>query len=247
MGNEIELVCIWLVLLLGSVIQGMSGFGFGMFSVGLLSLMLPLGTVTTLLFTLTTVLSSSILFKLWRYIVWRELTYILVGGLLGRAGGYVFLHTFGEAPWMRKLLGVIMLAMVLYGLIANRLNLTKLEKWNDPLVALALGGAGGFVSGVFAAGGPFMVMYFLIRCEDKNRYHAHLQTAFVVTNVFSVLLQGFSGGWDRMLLLYVLSGSVAVWVGMRIGLKLFGRFSKVRVTQVTYAIMGAVSIQLMLQ
>lgn len=38
MGNELEFAYILIILLLGSVIQGMSGFGFGMFCIGLLSL-----------------------------------------------------------------------------------------------------------------------------------------------------------------------------------------------------------------
>lgn len=244
MGLYIELVYIFLILFVGSVIQGMSGFGFGLFSVGLLSLFLPLKDVTLLLFTLTMFLSASIMVKFRSYIVWGELIFIIAAGLLGRASGFFFLFEYGGYPWMRKVLGAVLIGLVLFMAFSGKLKLRTSGKWNERGSAVLLGLLGGFVGGVFAAGGPFFVIYFLAQCEDKYKYHIHLQVTFFVTNLFSILLQGISNGINQRMVIYFLMGMAAVWTGKQIGFKLFGRISRDRVTYITCLIICVAGFRL---
>lgn len=58
-----ELILILSILFIGSFIQGASGFGFGLFSMGFLPLFLTLKDSTLLVLALTVVISLTILFR----------------------------------------------------------------------------------------------------------------------------------------------------------------------------------------
>ena len=155
--------------------------------------------------------------------------------MVGRLAGFGFLLQFGESQWMRKALGVIIIATVIYSVFADKLkaNANKAVSIQDWVAALLLGIVGGFISGAFAAGGPFYVMYMLLRYKDKNKYYAQLQATLCVTNLFSVLLQAHQH-WDRFAIYYLAVGILAIWIGQSLGLKLFHRLPKARLTQFTY-------------
>ena len=60
---------VFVILLLGGTVNTMGGFGLGLVTVGLLSLVLPYAEVTTLVFALTGLISAILMFKFWKYVV----------------------------------------------------------------------------------------------------------------------------------------------------------------------------------
>jgi uncharacterized membrane protein YfcA len=247
METAIALGYVFVILLLGGMVKTIGGFGMGLFAAGLLSFVLPYSEVTTIVFALTALISANLMFKFRRYIVWRELLWIIAGGLLGRLAGYAFLTQFGESPWMRKLLGILIIGTVVYGIFADKLKLriTRSTPIKDWAAALLFGAVGGFIGGAFAAGGPFYVIYFLLRYENKNSYYAQLQATLFITNLFSVMLQARQH-WEQSTFIYLAIGILAAWIGQTFGLKLFKRLPRVRLTQITYLLICLVGIRSLL-
>lgn len=214
-----ELIVILSILFIGSFLQGTSGFGFGLFCMGLLPFFLSLKNSTLLVLALTVVISLSIVVKLKKYILIKDLFFILSFALAGRILSFYFLDRFGDLNILKILLGIILIASVFY------LNINKSEavvrSFDKIYYAMIIGLVGGFIGGVFAVGGPFFVLYFLMRYSEKNTYNANLQITFVVMNAFSTTLHGLNGDFNNTLWLYFILGIVIVLIGVNLGFRCF--------------------------
>lgn len=219
-----EIIFVFLILFIGSFLQGSSGFGFGLFSMGLLPLVLTVKDSTLLVLSLTLITSTIIVAKIYKYIELKGLLLILSAALTGRIFSFFFLNLYGEMPFMKKGLGLFLVCMVIFLLFSNNQADTSIRM--NPIFPIALGFIGGFVGGVFAVGGPFFVFYFLMLYEEKHRYNANLQTTFVFTSILTLTLHGFHGDFSTSFILYFLFGAVSVFLGSNIGLKWFEKLPR---------------------
>lgn len=214
-----ELIAILFILLIGGFIQGASGFGFGLFCMGLFPFFLPLKSSTLIIVALTVIISLNIVIQLRKYILIKDLYYLLSFALAGRILSFYFLNHFGDMDILKKILGFILIGTVIY-LNLNKKGLSTSS--NDKIYyAMIIGIIGGFIGGVFAVGGPFFVLYFLMRYNEKNHYNANLQITFVVLNSFTTILHGVNGDFTNTLWLYLILGIVVVLIGVNLGLKWF--------------------------
>ena len=215
-----EFIVILLILFIGSLIQGASGFGFGLISMGLLPVFLPLKNSTLLVVFLVSIISLEVVRKYYRYIQWQTMTIVLTSALIGRVFSFFVLDTFGEMLILKKILGFLLIGMVFAHFMATKRE-THRRFANHPLFAILLTGLGGFIGGVFAVGGPFFVFYFLMHNPDKRNYIANLQTTFLVTNSFTLLLHGLNGDFHSFHFSYMLTGAFIVLLGVKLGLRWF--------------------------
>jgi len=152
----LELVIVFVILLFGSFIQGVSGFGFGLIAMGFLPLLFTVKESTLLVVSLALVLSASIALQLWEHIKWRQLVVILSAALVGRIGGFFVLHHYGEQEILKVFLGLFLLCVVVYLL---RSKPPKPDtNVNGTWLPIILGLGGGLIGGVFAVGGPFFCL-----------------------------------------------------------------------------------------
>jgi uncharacterized membrane protein YfcA len=241
----LEISLILLILFLGSIIQGASGFGIGLVSMGLLSIFLTVKEGMLIILALTVVLSIFILLKLWKYILWKDIFPILMSSLAGRVVAFFFVAQFGESMVMKKWLGVVLILMVIYLYIKKKLN-REVQLSDKVVVPILLGFIGGFIGGTFAVGGPFYVAYFLTRYKDKRHYNANLQVTFIVVNIFTLLIHGFQGDLTNNFFFYVLLGSIVVWFGVKQGLKWFDRMPTELIQKFTYTIIILAGVNLLI-
>ncbi len=214
-----ELLFIFLIILIGGFVQGASGFGLGLVVMGFLPLMLTIKESTLIVIALLLVASLSILRKIYKHIELKGLIIVLSSALVGRVCAFFVLNAYGEMEIMKQWLGFFLIGMVIY------LVLDKKKKDSSigiiPIIPIILGFLSGFVGGVFAVGGPFMVFYFLIVYKDKLKYSANLQVTVVVTTLFSLILHGLNGDFNTGFYVYFFVGVVGVFIGTSLGLKWF--------------------------
>ncbi|AGT30763.1 hypothetical protein M493_02145 [Geobacillus genomosp. 3] len=222
-----ELLFVLAILFVGSFIQGASGFGFGLFSMGLLPILLPFKNSTLLVLALTIVISLHVAVKFRKYIQVKDLLSILSFALAGRVLSFFILSFYGETEMMRKLLGLVLIGMVVYLYVSEKNTYTP--SFEKPLFPMLIGLTGGMIGGIFAVGGPFFVFYFLMRYKEKERYNANLQASFIIMNSFTIILHGIHGDFTGSFALYFLLGIVAVLAGVHIGLKWFERLPHTRI------------------
>ncbi|MEW9052729.1 MAG: sulfite exporter TauE/SafE family protein [Neobacillus sp.] len=239
-----ELIFVAFILFIGSSIQGASGFGFGLFSMGLLPILLSLKDSTLLVLALTVLISLQVAIKFRKYIQIKALLFIVGAALTGRVVSFFFLNSFGDLDSMKKLLGFILIGMIIYLHVSDGRPTTLSVK--KPLFAIIVGFIGGIIGGVFAVGGPFFVFYFLMRYTDKISYNANLQAAFVIMNVFTILLHGLNGDLNHHLLPYLLLGGIAVFMGVNLGLRWFERLPRERIKKLASVIVFISGLNLLL-
>ncbi|PSL47070.1 hypothetical protein B0H94_105226 [Salsuginibacillus halophilus] len=241
----VELGIVFLILFVGSFIQGLSGFGFGLFAMGFLPLLFTLKESTLLVVSLTIVLSFSILLRLYTHIQVKSFLWVLAAAIAGRIGAFFVLSEYGELPVMQPILGIFLCGMVAY-LFLRRFITTSGRFIKHPAAPIILGGLAGFAGGVFAIGGPFLVVYFLMLYQDKQAYSANLQASFFITNLFTVIVHGASGHLDTNFLVYFAVGVLCVFLGSSLGLSFFQKISTERVQQLALFIVLIAAVNLII-
>lgn len=211
-----------LIFFCGAFVQGAAGFGFGLFSVGLLTFFLTVPQSTAVVLALTVLLSLQILIRYRKFIRLGDVRVLFGAALVGRLGAYGFLAGFGDALWIKNALGALLLGVVLMTALQERGRL-HLPRLNDRVLQIATGAVGGFVGGAFAVGGTFFVLYMLERYDDKRHYTANIQALFVTLNLLSLTLDATFGHLPHRTYLYVAVGALFAFVGVRLGLLCFER------------------------
>jgi uncharacterized protein len=216
---DVEMILILLILLIGSFIQGVSGFGLGLISMSFLPLLLPLKDSTLIVLSATAVISLRIVIKYRCYIKWKAIFNVLLFAILGRVSSYFVLNQFGDLLVMKKILGFVLLCFVFLLLKQEKKEITT--SINHIVSSGIIGYLGGLIGGTFAVGGPIFVLYLLLRFPNKTEYTVNLQTIFLLTNLFSIGLHGINGDFNYQLIQIVVFGVIPVLIGVQAGLYWF--------------------------
>ncbi|MDT8858885.1 sulfite exporter TauE/SafE family protein [Alkalihalobacillus sp. MEB130] len=242
----LEFVFVFLILLFGSFIQGVSGFGFGLLAMGFLPLLFTVKESTLLVVSLAFVLSVSIAAQLYKHIQWRSLIVILSAALVGRVGGFFVLNSYGEEDILKVFLGIFLMGVVMY-LFCSKPPKPDAAKVNGTWLPIALGFCGGLVGGVFAVGGPFFVFYFLLVFHsNKYAYSANLQVTFVMTAMITIVMHGVNGDFSWEFFGYFLVGLVSVLIGSRIGVHFFAKLSQANIKKIAAVVVAIAAVNLVL-
>lgn len=239
----IEWLLILSIIFIGSICQGYSGIGFGILSVGILTMYLPVKDSTLLILALTCILSVSIMMKLRHHVRLKAMYLFLICAFAGRGVSFLILGHYGNALWMKKVLGVILILLVLRMIFSR----AKSSSWiaENVVATGAIAFIGSLVGGLFAVGGPILVIYFLARFADKKEYQANLQLAFLSSNLLTLTMHGIKGDIPETVLYYFIPCAIAAYIGVRIGQMLFHRLSTVWVQRIAYGIVFVSGVQLL--
>jgi uncharacterized protein len=117
-----------------------------------------------------------------RAIVWRDLLAVAPLVITGMLGGLLFLSTLDTAA-LHVGLGVMLVAYALFLLSGRRPSRPQ------PMamaMALPFGAAGGLVSSLIGAGGPFYVIYLQLRRHGAQQFRATIAAIFVIDGLLRV-------------------------------------------------------------
>lgn len=236
-------------LFIGSFCQATTGFGFGLICIGLLTIFLSVKECLLIINTLTIVMSFLILWRYRTYIRLKSLViWLLPAAIAGRTLAFVSLKFFGEMDWAKKALGLFLLLMVVYLILQKRRSRDQTQdlRWERPGFAMGSGLLAGFIGGAFAGGGPFLVVYFLMKYADKKYYIANLQVVFFLQSIFTFGLHGMNGDYTAHVAIYMLAGIPVAMLGSYAGAKLFDRLPTARIQQAAYTIVLMAAVNAMI-
>ena len=226
--------------------QAFTGFGAGIFIVGLLSLVYDprsvvissalvnlLGTITLALFLMRKVRPR-----------WGVLLPLILGSVPGILfGTEVLLALDREA--LRLTIGVFVLFLGLYDLFVQKGVLSRLSIKEHFLWSLSAGFLGGFFAGLVGMGGPPPVVYLNQVIEEVEEFKATL-TLFFTSNIafrtFFYWLEGGAGFFEPGFLLTALP---SVPGGVFLGLYMAGRVRPERIkvlVSLSVVLLGAVLV-----
>ena len=234
----------WALLALAAVVIGMSKTalpGAGVLAVATFAAVLPAkqSTGTILLLLITADLFAVTMYR--RNANWRALARLAPAVLAGVLLGVVFLAVTDDA-WVKRVIGVILLAVVAVTLLRGRLSGAAGAPGSHGFAAATYGTLGGFTTMVANAAGGVMSMYFLAVRFPVKEFLGTAAWFFFLVNVskvpFSIGLGLIAPAGlmiDALLVVPVVAGAL---VGRRIAGRLDHRLFERLV--IAFTIVGAV-------
>ncbi len=174
------MVIIGVAVLVGTILQRVSGSGVGLVVAPVLSLVIgpALGVLVTNM--TTTVSGFLIMLAVWSRIEWRR--YWLVGPLavIGAIPG-AWLVSQLSAGWLSIILGsIVVLALLL------TVSLPKLPSWEGRVPGWTAGVIGGFFNTTSGVAAPVMVIYSRVSNWNQQGFAATMQPIFMTMGAASV-------------------------------------------------------------
>lgn len=195
---------IYLILLIGACLQGLIGFGLGLFSAPILFLFAPQLVPAPMILN-GLAITLVLLFTHRTHINKREASFSLVGGSIG-----VFLAT--------AVISLVNLAQyqILFGItivVAVILSIAGFTPQISRLSSTIAGVLSGFMGTLTSAGGAPMGL--LYQTSDQEKIRANLSLFFVYINFLSIVslsIAGMVSQQDLLLFLYSVPAVASGWL-----------------------------------
>ncbi|OGQ95660.1 MAG: permease [Deltaproteobacteria bacterium RIFOXYD12_FULL_57_12] len=206
-----------LIFLAASFTQGLTGFGFGLLAIPLLTLLIDIKIAIPLCSLQGLLITGFLSLRLKRHIDHRKILPLLLGCLPGIAVGVIFLK---KAPtWLLgTALGWLLIAYSLFWLCFRPRPVGMHRLW-----AYVAGFGTGAISSAFSAGGPPAIIYTTLTGWSKDDVKATLSGFFLACGLFIVAAHAASGLTTITVLRYFGISAPAVILGMVAGSTLYDR------------------------
>ncbi|WP_238385066.1 sulfite exporter TauE/SafE family protein [Nesterenkonia muleiensis] len=168
-------------VLVGTILQRLSGTGVGLVVAPVLSLLLgpSFGVLVT---NMTTVVSGLlIMLSVWAYIDWRKFWLIIPAAVIGAWPG-AWLVGVLSAGWLSIILGSIVVTALLV-----TVTLRRLPEWTGRSPGVIAGLIGGFFNTTSGVAAPVMVIYSRLSRWEQRSFAATLQPVFMTMGAASVV------------------------------------------------------------
>ena len=180
MLSSLEITTGMLIIVSAALIQGMTGFGFGLMTVPFLSVIISPKTAVPVVLIYTVIISGMVLKDAYKSVDMKWMLPLLIAGLAGLYPGVVLLKTLDNAT-LRIYIGCVITIFAILLLIGY----TERVK-NERRAFLPVGFISGILSGSISVGGPPVILFFSNQAVGKNRFRANLTVYFFILNSITV-------------------------------------------------------------
>ena len=227
------LLYIFILTICASLIQRISGFGFGIFVMLFFPLFLPsYGAATTLSGLLAGSTALIIAIRHYRHIKWRKMPHILICNIIASFIAIEFMATLSSTT-LKKCFGAMFILIALYFLFLEGKKRLPQNWWTNT----ALGSISGIMGGMFAMPGPPIVLYCINHVKEKTAYIATLQAFSVILNIFYTLFRARVGFFDESTPLYWCIGLLGGIIGTSLGAHIFKHISPEVLKKIVYTLL----------
>lgn len=175
-------------ILLASFTQGVTGFGFALIAVPLLSLFIPeMRNITPIVVIYSFLTNIIIVYKAWRNIEFRKIIPLVVFGIAAiPIGTYMLLYV--KVDTLKIIVGIVITITA----ITMSKNL-KIKIKNENLSYGIVGLLSGFLNGSAGLSGPPVVLFLTNQNTDKEAFRASITFYGIATNIFTIILFSIKG------------------------------------------------------
>ena len=211
------------VLGLSAVVFNVAGFGFGLLSVPLLAMVMPIQEAVALQFPFSLAL---VVFNAWRFrasFQWRVLTPLAIGAAVSQPLGLMSLTHLPVVIMKRTLAGFIVLAVANNRFEAGRRisgGWAKSSWWG-----VLMGLISGWFSGAYTTGGPPAVVFSMSVATTPQEAKGMLGAYFTFLDVLVLVMYTWTGLLTMQGLWHSSWHTPAVILGMVLGGLAAGRIS----------------------
>lgn len=220
-----------------STVQGIIGFGAGLISMSLLSIIWPIKTATAVMNPIGICLSFS-LFYAQRNIIQQRLIYPLLIGLPG--GIWLGLLILKDLPnfYLKIVLAVTLLITVCY-----RLSGALVPRRLPKTIGVFVGFCSGIIGASLNTAGPPALIYASLSGWPKNYFRANLSLFFLVSSLISCIGLIYHNLIDLLTLKISLILLPCMFIGSRIGLILGNHLSQLYFHRLTIVFLTLLALR----
>jgi hypothetical protein len=232
-----DIFCIC-ALFISALLSGISGFGFSMVALTLLSFVFDIKQAVPFLVIHALTCNIFQLVKLKKYINIKHHLILLSGALVGVPIGVYLLKTAGTF-WIKKLLGVIVISYVVNESLTKTKDSdeNKTEESEETVetgekssslvfkkqkaIGFIVGKISGILMGSILSGGSPIIIYSMKISKNKYVIKATLQSFFLLCSIYSLILYFISGLLSTNILMSSMLYLPATIIGTIVGMRIF--------------------------
>lgn len=183
-----QLLLIVSIVLCASVIQSVTGFGFGIFAMIFLPYIIKYTEANVLSSMLSAFTSLAVLAATFKKVSWKNLIFPMAGCLVTTFLSVFFIKS-QKNEFLTFLLGIALVVLSIYFFFfAKKIKIKP--TWYAGLIA---GTLSGIMGGMFSMSGPPVVIYFMQSEENHEKYLATISSYFVLSSVVSISTKAAAG------------------------------------------------------
>lgn len=237
----LQLALVAAVVVLAAVLRAFTGFGFGLAAVPVFALLMSPEEAVVLSVSLTFTVSLLTVRTYWGKVPLRPLAPMLALAAAGTVAGAVLLATISAEQFRLGIGMVVILACIVLGLY-------RPGRFRAGRVAAGVAGLlAGLMNGAFAIPGPPVIIYTMATEPDPGRSRAFLLTFFLFMAGVGLLTYAVGGFFTAASGLHFLLAFPAMYLGDKLGYRLFQRYGTARYRQVALLLLFALGAAIVVE
>lgn len=211
-----SLVLFCSIVFIAAIVQGISGFAFGMVLLMVLPFLFSYSQALALAILMNAIvlIYSAVVYR--KHCNWHWLPLGIFCFACGDLAGILVLKRVGDHPIWYALMGCMFILMAVFLLWGQQRVHIKAN--NKNLVVFSV--LGGAVAGAFGAGGPIIATFFLEAARSKEEYLGTIQVLSLFGLSLDVIFRALNGMYTRTLISYAAIGLVFMFVGVYLAKRL---------------------------
>ncbi|MCF8262582.1 MAG: sulfite exporter TauE/SafE family protein [Melioribacteraceae bacterium] len=214
-----DFLLIALIIFFSSFSMGFSGFGFALISVPLISLIAGITYASPLSALGGIVVNLFLVLKFRKTINFKELTPLYISSFIAIPIGVYALSNL-NLDFLRVVLGCFLIVYLLISVF----NLLQIKNVNDKWSYLA-GFLSGLFGGLFNTNGPPVLIYFLLKGYNKEKFKASIAGYFIFNSIIIISWHAIGGITTQKIFVDFLLLIPVILFGTLLGSFLFGKTS----------------------
>ena len=213
------IVLVWILVAGAAAVQSLSGFGFALMLMPLLTHLLGVRTAAPLVALLGLTLYVTNLSRSFSHLRWRDLLPMAASGAVGAPLGVYALATVDERP-ISAFLGVVLLLYTAYSLFQPEVRV-RLPAWT----IWAAGFLGGVLGGAYNTSGPPVILYAHVSGWPRDEFRSTLQGFFLLTATVTVSSHFVAGNVTTQVAQLYAVGLTALLMGVVLAVRVDRQFN----------------------
>ncbi len=206
------------LLIFGSVVffssallQGLSGFGFSILAIPLISFIMPPQTSVPILLIYSIIINIVVLSSSRKSVNLKKIWLLLAGAMLAVPLGTRLLIILPEFV-IRVFIGILILIFGILLLIGFRIKFTR-----SRVIMLPIGFISGILGACISISGPPIIIYFANQQTEKQEFRGNLAIYFFLLNLITVPVFFLNGLLTEQVVKFSLLYSPALLLGVVAG------------------------------
>ena len=209
---EIELVLIGSIIFFASaMLQGVSGFGFSILAIPLITLFISPKTVVPVLILFSIIINIVVLYSTWKQISLRKIWILLVFAIISMPFGAHLLVILNENT-LKIFIGS---CIFIFGLLLL-LGFKKQFK-HEKLAMIPIGLISGLLGGSISISGPPIILFMANKGVEKHVFRGNLAVYFFLLNILTIPVYFLNGLFTKEVLILSTVFSPGLLVGVIAG------------------------------